>query len=168
MERIRDFKKTGGTLLFVSHDPGAVKTLCDHAYLLHKGEVVDAGKPKEVFNHYNSLLAIQSTGQDTAISMKEDLRKRSGNKKITIEEVKMLNEKKECVETFVSGESIKIVLTVTANYEMKNPTIGILIRDLLGNDIFGTNNYLMEYSTGFFKFPYSLHTLILKIYIAYC
>ena len=151
MKRIRDFKKTGGTLLFVSHDPGAVKSLCDHAYLLHKGEVVDAGKPKEVFNHYNSLLAIQSTGQDTAISMKEDLRKRSGNKKITIEEVKMLNEKEECVETFVSGESVKIVLTVTANYEMKNPTIGILIRDLLGNDIFGTNNYLMEYSTGFFN-----------------
>jgi len=151
MERIRDFKKTGGTLLFVSHDPGAVKTLCDHAYLLHKGEVVDAGKPNEVFNQYNSLLAIQSSGQDTAISMKEDLRKRSGNKKITIEEVKMLNEKKECVETFVSGESVTIILTVKANNEINNPTIGILIRDRLGNDIFGTNNYLMEHSSGLFN-----------------
>ena len=151
MERIRDFKQTGGTLLFVSHDPGAVKTLCDHAYLLHKGEVVDFGKPSEVFNHYNSLLAIQAQDKDTPLSMKEDLRKRSGNKKITIEEVKMVNEKEECVETFVSGESVKIVVTVKANDEMKNPTIGILIRDRLGNDIFGTNNYLLECSSGSFE-----------------
>ncbi|MEC8831436.1 MAG: ABC transporter ATP-binding protein, partial [Bacteroidota bacterium] len=81
MEKIREFKKSGGTLLFVSHDPGAVKTLCDHTYLLHKGKVVDSGKPNEVFNHYNSLLALQSPEYDNEPLAKKKLRKRSGNNK---------------------------------------------------------------------------------------
>ena len=150
MERIRDFKQTGGTLLFVSHDPGAVKTLCDHTYLLHKGKVVDSGKPNEVFNHYNSLLALQSPEYDNEPLAKKKLRKRSGNNKLIFESAKILNQSGENVETFVSGETITIILTVRTNDEVDNPTIGIMIRDRLGNDIFGTNNYLMDCTSGFF------------------
>ena len=150
MERIRDFKQTGGTLLFVLHDPGAVKTLCDHTYLLHKGKVVDSGKPNEVFNHYNSLLALQSPEYDNEPLAKKKLRKRSGNNKLIFESAKILNQSGENVETFVSGETITIILTVRTNDEVDNPTIGIMIRDRLGNDIFGTNNYLMDCTSGFF------------------
>ena len=61
-----------------------------------------------------------------------------------------MNQSGENVETFVSGETITIILTVHTNDEVDNPTIGIMIRDCLGNDIFGTNNYLMDCTSGFF------------------
>src|SRR5206468_1031955 len=37
IRRIREFRDQGVTILFVSHDPGAMKTLCDRVALLHEG-----------------------------------------------------------------------------------------------------------------------------------
>ena len=44
--RIWDFKRAGGTIVFVSHDPTSVERLCDRAMLLEKGRVVECGHPR--------------------------------------------------------------------------------------------------------------------------
>ncbi len=54
--RIETLKKAGGTLLFVSHDPGSVVTLCDHAILLERGELLLQGTPKLVTSQYLKLI----------------------------------------------------------------------------------------------------------------
>lgn len=54
--RIEALKEKGGTLLFVSHDPGSVVSLCDHAVLLDHGEVLMQGTPKRVTSHYLKLI----------------------------------------------------------------------------------------------------------------
>lgn len=56
MRFIRNFQKNGGTLLFVSHDTGAVINLCNKAILLKQGQVIEVGSPKEVAEHYLSTL----------------------------------------------------------------------------------------------------------------
>ena len=38
-ERLSDFKRAGGTIVFVSHDPSAVERLCDRALMLEGGHV---------------------------------------------------------------------------------------------------------------------------------
>ena len=43
--RIRQFRAEGMTLLFVSHDPGAIKSLCDRAILLDAGGVRADDRP---------------------------------------------------------------------------------------------------------------------------
>lgn len=53
--RIRDFKQSGGTILFVSHSAGAVIELCDRAYLLDQGEAILSGIPKLVIAKYHQL-----------------------------------------------------------------------------------------------------------------
>ena len=45
-----------GTVLFVSHDTGAVVNLCSKAVLLNQGLVVEIGKPKDVTAHYLATL----------------------------------------------------------------------------------------------------------------
>src|SRR5262249_38914595 len=69
MRRIRNFRDAGTTILFVSHDLGAVKTLCDPALLLDQGRLVHHGVPEAVIDYYNALVAqregaaeIQQTG----------------------------------------------------------------------------------------------------------
>ena len=57
--RIRKYREQGTTLLFVSHDPGAVKNLCDRAMLLDQGLVVKDGNPEEVLDYYNAVIAKQ-------------------------------------------------------------------------------------------------------------
>ena len=51
MRFLRNFMETG-TVLFVSHDTGAVINLCDHAILLEKGAIKQQGSPKEVAQLY--------------------------------------------------------------------------------------------------------------------
>ena len=43
---IESFRKSGGTLLFVSHDPNAVKTICNRALLVDRGRVLLDDYPK--------------------------------------------------------------------------------------------------------------------------
>jgi lipopolysaccharide transport system ATP-binding protein len=51
MRFLRSFMKNG-TVLFVSHDTGSIKNLCNYAVWLEKGQVIQAGDPKEVCELY--------------------------------------------------------------------------------------------------------------------
>jgi len=55
MRFLRGFMKTG-TVLFVSHDTGAIVNLCNKAVLLNHGEIAKAGTPKEVIELYLASL----------------------------------------------------------------------------------------------------------------
>jgi lipopolysaccharide transport system ATP-binding protein len=55
MRFLHRFMKTG-TIIFVSHDTGAVANLCDRAILLNQGEISKIGTPKEVCEVYLASL----------------------------------------------------------------------------------------------------------------
>ena len=63
--RIFDFRKRGGTLVFVSHDATAVERVCDRAILIESGRVVADGLPAEVMALYHRRLASTSGGIGT-------------------------------------------------------------------------------------------------------
>ncbi len=50
--RIERLREQGVTVLFVSHDMTPIITLCDRALLLHKGELIMDGSPKDVSTAY--------------------------------------------------------------------------------------------------------------------
>lgn len=52
MTALTRFQESGGTVLFVSHDVGAVKSLCKQAVYLEHGQVVSAGPAPEVAERY--------------------------------------------------------------------------------------------------------------------
>lgn len=56
--RIRSFRKSGTTLLIVSHDRFAIQSICDSAILLKDGRVAMRGKPEPVLDYYLSLIHI--------------------------------------------------------------------------------------------------------------
>jgi len=51
MRFLRNFMKTG-TVLFVSHDTGSVKNLCNYAVWLEMGQVLQVGSPKDLCGLY--------------------------------------------------------------------------------------------------------------------
>ncbi len=54
--RIEAIKKSGATILFVSHAGGTVVELCDRAILMDSGEKLTEGMPKAVIGQYQKLL----------------------------------------------------------------------------------------------------------------
>jgi hypothetical protein len=56
IERIRQLHSRGTSLIFVSHDLGLVKAICDTAILLENGMIRAKGSPGEVIDRYNETL----------------------------------------------------------------------------------------------------------------
>ncbi len=55
-DKINDFRKQGKTIIFVSHDLNAVKSLCRKSLLLNQGNALSIGNTEEVINDYLELL----------------------------------------------------------------------------------------------------------------
>jgi len=145
INRIRDFKKKGTSLLFVSHAPGAIKTICDRALLIDGGMIIKDGDPDVVLDYYNAMIAKQN--KDYEIRQVENKLgrtvTRSGNKKAYIDDLDLFDMKGRSARAFQVGDKVLIRCQVKFREAMENPTVGILIRDRLGCDIFGTNTFYL-------------------------
>jgi lipopolysaccharide transport system ATP-binding protein len=150
MQRIRAFRDAGVTILFVSHDPGAVKTLCDRALLLHGGQVVDDGPPADVLERYNGIIA-RKAAESGYLSLEATRRprpRRSGTFEAVISELELLDEHGRPSRALLAGRPATARVRVFFFEAVEAPTVGILIRDRLGNDVYGTNTYHQGVATG--------------------
>jgi lipopolysaccharide transport system ATP-binding protein len=141
-ERIRRFRALGSTVLFVSHNPGSVKTLCDRALLMEAGAMVRDGQPDAVMDYYNAMIAAQHAEHGIRQVERETghVTTRSGSQAARIESVELFA-KGAPVRALRSGEAATVRIEVSAQEAIPELTAGILIRDRLGNDVFGTNTF---------------------------
>ena len=51
-EKLEELKKSGKTIVIVSHSLGSVQRLCDRAVWLYEGEIREDGNTKDVIKHY--------------------------------------------------------------------------------------------------------------------
>jgi ABC-2 type transport system ATP-binding protein len=67
MERIKQFQQEGRTILFVSHSPDQVRSICDRAVVLSDGEVIGLGTPGEAVRAFREhLLEVDEDSPDEA------------------------------------------------------------------------------------------------------
>jgi ABC-type polysaccharide/polyol phosphate transport system ATPase subunit len=52
LQRITQLKQAGTTIVFISHDLGAVERLCDRVLLMQQGEIAASGSPRDVIAEY--------------------------------------------------------------------------------------------------------------------
>jgi lipopolysaccharide transport system ATP-binding protein len=147
IRRIRSFIEDGTTLLFVSHDPGAVKSLCDRAILLDHGILIQQGSPENVLDYYNAMIAQKN--KDEEIKQVETTSgkstTRSGSGKARIKKVEMLDESGLAARAFRVGGIARVRCRCDFLTDVEAATIGVLIRDRLGNDVFGTNTHHLNF-----------------------
>nr|WP_282099127.1 ABC transporter ATP-binding protein [Thauera aromatica] len=140
--RIRSFRERGGSILFVSHDLNALKMLSDEVLLLDHGKVIEIGEPEHVVNIYNFLVARQGEG-NAALSGVGD-----GNPDYGTGEAELLQVELTGAESgagiVTSGERVRCDVLYRVNRMLPDLTVGILIRDRFGQDIFGTNSHLLD------------------------
>ncbi|MBU1140453.1 MAG: Wzt carbohydrate-binding domain-containing protein, partial [Proteobacteria bacterium] len=64
---------------------------------------------------------------------------RSGNGNARIADVDITRAGGQSVRSFLVGEQVKLCCHAEFYKNMDNPTVGILLRDRMGNDVYGTN-----------------------------
>jgi len=55
LDRIAELRRMGRTVIFISHDLGAVYRVCDRAILLSHGRIVAEGQPRQVIDEYQQM-----------------------------------------------------------------------------------------------------------------
>ncbi|MDD2500266.1 MAG: ABC transporter ATP-binding protein [Geobacter sp.] len=144
-DRIRDYQKQGTTLLIVSHDKAAVQSLCNRAILIDKGRQVIDGKPEEVMDYYNALIAEKENSTIRIINHDNGKRQTvSGTGQASVITVGLYNNRGEQIEIAQVGEQVELRILVHVKEALPRLVLGYLIKDRLGQSIFGTNSQLLN------------------------
>lgn len=141
-ERIREFRKQGTTLLIVSHDKSAIQSICDRAIMLESGRLAKEGAPEEIMDFYNAMLA-ERENQAIRQEKREDgkVQTISGSGEATVSDIALLNEQGERVETVDVGTPVTLQINVTAHTPIPRLVLGYMIKDRLGQPMYGTNTH---------------------------
>ncbi len=141
-KRIREYRDAGTTLLIVSHDPAAIQSLCDRAILIDGGHLVRDGAPSEVLDYYNALVAAKENGKIiTERDGEGRAATRSGSGEATISALEMRDRSGQVVEYIGVGDEVGLHARVEVNASVDQLVFGYMIRDRLGQAIFGTNTF---------------------------
>jgi len=136
---LKERKKENMSIIYVSHDLNSLKLLCDRAILLNAGEVAKEGSPEDVINSYNFLISKLNDSEDK-MQIKNAQNSSFGTFDVEIKKVIIEGEKSQS-DVISSGEIVTIGIHIASKIDIENMTIGIMIRDKFGQDIFGTNSF---------------------------
>jgi ABC-type polysaccharide/polyol phosphate transport system ATPase subunit len=160
MDKIKELKKKGTTIVLVTHDMGSVERICDNAVWLEAGAVKKSGNSYEVVNSYLEFMGQKqmeeaqpqaeqaesacTEGQEEPASANGIIHKeRWGSKDVVINNLKMLDEKGNARSSFKCGEKV----TICFEYEKRSkkvdkPVFGVGIFRNDGVNCYGTNTQL--------------------------
>jgi len=149
-DRIRSMAAEGTSLLIVSHDPAAILGLCQQAVLLDGGRIACSGAPELVLNEYNARIAEReaqpsSGGADTA-GAPVLTNRRSGSGEARIDQVQLSDPQGRPVQQLACSEPILLDLWLQTYEALPQLTIGFLIKDRIGQWVYGSNSALLDYS----------------------
>jgi len=170
--RYLDRFRARGTLLFVSHNSGTVAQICDRALWLERGRTRELGPAGEVSANYLTSLAERTERRESssrAASMKggavppppslvRDPRKRTRNRieisefnteapwhghgGATIEDAYFGSPDGKRLGEIAGGDEVELRVCCRAQRDMARPIVGFILRDRLGQNVFGDNTYL--------------------------
>jgi lipopolysaccharide transport system ATP-binding protein len=130
--KMNDVAKSGRTVLFVSHNIGAIRALCKNALWLEQGNLKEEGPAGIITVNY--MRGTNGSGAAASISKSQHLQ---GMGSVTIDSALLLDSEKVEKNSFLIGESFNLVL----RYKVLTPihgTFWVLVATIDGNVIFSS------------------------------
>jgi len=142
--RIREFQQLGTTLILVSHDRNTIQAICNRVLLLQDGYIIKDGEPEVVMDFYNALIADKQNNTIEQVDTEGKVQTISGNKKAILSEVKLLDKSNKSVEYINISDEVVLDIKIEIQEDIEQIVVGYLIKDKLGQDIFGTNTFYQD------------------------
>jgi ABC-type polysaccharide/polyol phosphate transport system ATPase subunit len=166
IRRIQQLKRQGVTILFVSHDLEAVRSLADRTIWMEHGAVRLEGSTDEVVSKYlatmvtrgrKEIMEEEAIGQPVLSSADLELSEKAlaripkflehvpnvdhryGNGKARIAGIGIYGREGESAASVVQGDRICVRISVEFQKDVEHPNVGFMLRNRLGEDVTGTN-----------------------------
>ncbi|MCD6327604.1 ABC transporter ATP-binding protein [bacterium] len=150
LNKIIEFKNEGKSIIFVSHNLGAIERLCDRCVWLHKGEIRAMGPVRDVLREYDIYVAegfVATLKGKDGYKAKDEIHGRRGDLTIRIEKVTLFDEKGRPTNSFKIGEAMSVRVDYMADVACEAPVFGVAIWREDNIYVYGTNTIWDEYPT---------------------
>jgi lipopolysaccharide transport system ATP-binding protein len=151
VRKFQELRERNITVLFVSHELGLVKQLSDRALLLVEGRIHAQGEPSQVINQYIGLVLERQRADTDPAAGKIAAAFRHGDRASEVLEVQLLNARAEPAQAIASGEAVCVRVRCVFHVAKKDPMAGILIRNRIGMEVYGTNTRVEGIELGNFE-----------------
>jgi len=138
--KIGDVARQGLTVLFVSHNMAAIQNLCTRAVLLDQGKIAYLGNVTDCVTAYMDS-GCSSHAADVDLSCHPT---RERGKLPLLRRVRLLDKDGNVSDRFVSGEKMKVELTVDPQTSLRNPEFTIGVNDWLHTRVFSVTTYFSD------------------------
>jgi ABC-type polysaccharide/polyol phosphate transport system ATPase subunit len=133
VDKVLEFRRSGGTILFVSHAAAAVERMCDRAVLLRDGQVAFDGEAHEALRRYSDMLVAQEAGSGHTSAPHE-----SGSGEVRVTRVTLEDAGGGERTQLDADEPAVLKIWVASEAKLPPPALGVELRD--GNDsLLGTH-----------------------------
>lgn len=153
LNKLREMREQGLTLIFVSHSPDSVKSVCDTAVFLDHGQVIYAGAADVAVDRYlafvREAMNVEQIKADEAHPWKRpvprveklDATFRYGSGHVQIVKAEVVDEKGQPKRAFLQGETVTVEATIESSIEVDGLCVNLLVRDGTGLDLFGASTF---------------------------
>ena len=177
-KKFEQFKKSGKTIIFVTHNIADVLKNCNRAIIIENGRKTFDGDVKTGVDKYKKIIVglsetdeqvVDERIEESNIESKEEIIKLEnekewkinfiqnpniteyGNKKAEVIDYGMFDINGNPINAFDNGEEIILKSKVKFNETVKDPIFTATLKDFSGNDIAGTNTDIEKIATGSYK-----------------
>ncbi len=127
--RMRDVSRSGRTVLFVSHNMGAVDALCDRGVVLSAGRISFTGAPQDAIRQYYRDLEAASAEPSLAD------RPRIAPLRPVIKQITFHDSDGEAVQSLAAGEGLTVRIDYEHHAPLADPYFGITLENATGTKL---------------------------------
>jgi lipopolysaccharide transport system ATP-binding protein len=138
--KMRDVGRQGRTVLFVSHNMGAVLNLCERVIVITNGQVQYAGQTYEGVNSYYRLSGVPCEGE---VDLSVHPARRPGALPL-LKAIRLLDGSGTPKGRFMAGEKMMIEFTFDPVIPLADPQFRVGVEDCQGARIFAVATYLAD------------------------
>ncbi len=137
VERMSELVREGRTLVFVSHEMGAIETLCQRAILLDEGRVQHDGPAREVVQSYLERVQAQwiAGSEDVGGASSPDLE---------LLDVAVLDAEGRRVDEVPADQPMSVRIAYRANRRIERPNFGLGLTDGINLHPFALASMLVD------------------------
>jgi lipopolysaccharide transport system ATP-binding protein len=131
--KMEEVSQQGRTVLFVSHNMGAVRSLCSRGILLDEGRLIKDDDVDKVINYYLSSKDVSTAGRlgwETADAPQD--------KELILYGIEILSESGEVKTTYQIDEGFEIRIHYEIIEEIRNLRLYLKFKTTLGETVFST------------------------------
>ena len=145
LDRLR---RSGSTVLLVSHEEELVRRLADEVWWLHEGRLAGRGDPEEMLAAYRKHIAqrLRAWGETAEAPLSPRMRRGDGRAEIL--SVETIGEEGRPTVVWRSGELAVVKARVRFRAAVADPVVGMMIRTRIGLNVYGTNTELERLKLG--------------------